>query len=812
MFDFLGRLTTTHAWKVCAAWALVALLLGLVAPAWDTRAHDDDIHFLPADCDSVRGFRLLEQAFPQDVYASRVIFTFERPDRPLDENDFALADRLVAELRQLQREEPDLQIGSVHSHRDPFIGRRLVSADGQCTLLKVSLGTPYQAVKTRHTVDRIEARLRQRLAEAGPDAPRLLATGPAGAGRDLTRASSEGLHATTVATVALVVIVLLLVYRAPLLALVPLVTIVLSAWVALKVLALMTLVPGVYLVNISKVFAIVLLYGAGTDYCLFLISRYREELVGGASGAAALGRSVRAVGGALTASAATVVCGLGLMGCAEFAKIRCAGPAIGLSLAVVLLASLTLTPALLHLLGPIVFWPRSGPGPVRGTGADLWERISRQVLARPVTIWGAAVLLLLPLAVLGARLRPDHRPIGQLSPSSDSIKGLEVIQRHFTAGETGPVTVLLAADTDWNSPAGRHLVAQLSRGLAGLANVAEVRSLTQPLGQPIASCPPAGPGARSGVLGGLLKLAPGDLAAAVREQAGRKARDFYVAALPADAAGRPRYVTRLDVVFATDPFDARSLATLELIQIYLREELPRTRLVSGVQAECYGFTVEMRDLAAVTERDRQRINGLVLAGVLVILWAVVRRPWLAVYLLVSVLFSYYATLGAVALFGQAFLGTPLNEVEWRVPFFLFTILVAVGEDYNILLMKRVLQERRRCGSEQGMARALARTGSTISACGLIMAGTFATLMLSGLGTLVQIGFALAFGVLLDTFVVRPLLVPAFTVAVWRAAGVSRPVERAAGVSRPVEASRDTTGPLTQPAGPAAGQLGKRPAA
>jgi len=145
----------------------------------------------------------------------------------------------------------------------------------------------------------------------------------------------------------------------------------------------------------------------------------------------------------------------------------------------------------------------------------------------------------------------------------------------------------------------------------------------------------------------------------------------------------------------------------------------------------------------------------------------VRRPWLAGYLLLTVLFSYYATLGATTLVATHFFGRPFGEVDWRVPFFLFTILVAVGEDYNILLMTRAVKERRRHGASEGMRVALARTGGTITSCGLIMAGTFATLMLAGLGTLVQIGFALAFGVLIDTFIVRPFLVPALTVFVWK---------------------------------------------
>src|SRR5205823_10510845 len=121
---------------------------------------------------------------------------------------------------------------------------------------------------------------------------------------------------------------------------------------------------------------------------------------------------------------------------------------------------------------------------------------------------------------------------------------------------------------------------------------------------------------------------------------------------------------------------------------------------------------------------------------------------------------------ATALFATAWGGKPLGEIEWRVPFFLFTILVAVGEDYNILMVTRALDERRKHGARDGIRRGLARTGGTITACGVIMAGTFATLMLAGLGTLVQIGFALGLGVLLDTLLIRPFLVPAFMLLVW----------------------------------------------
>jgi RND superfamily putative drug exporter len=765
MFIRLGRLTTSRPGLICAAWLVLAVVLGCLAPGWDARAVDDDISFLPARCDSVRGYELLRQAFPQDVFASRVILAVERGERPLDDADFAVIDRAVAAVNRLRQEEPDLHIGRVYSHRDAFLGRRLVSADGHCTLVQVSLGTPFLAAQTRTTVDRVETAARAAFAEAGPAAPPLLVTGPAGVGRDLVAASADSLESTTVATVILVVCVLLLVYRAPLLALVPLLTIAASVWVALKGLALATLIPGVYLVNVSKVFAVVLLYGAGTDYCLFLISRYREELAHGRDPASAVGGAVGHVGGALTASAGTVVWGLGLMVFAEFAKVRCAGPAIALALVVALVASLTLTPAILTLLGRSVFWPGRAPSPADLSRDGFWERVSRTVTARPAAILVGCLVLLLPLAVLGYRLKPNYKPMGELRPTVESVRGLDVIQRRFTAGETGPITVLLTSSADWNGPEGRRVLDHLSRGFGYLDNVAEVRSLTQPLGTPLPELPQRRAETK-GMLAGFLKSVRKDVDAA-RERGDRSAREFYLAARP-DAADGRRYVTRLDVVLRSDPFAPQSSDTLDVVQTWLRDELPRQAAgMGGVGAECYGVTVNARDLARVTESDRRRVNVLVIGGILGILVVLVRRLWLAAYLLGTVLVSYLAALGATALAGMLWTGRPLGEVDWRVPFFLFTILVAVGEDYNILIIDRALKERRRHGSEEGMRRALARTGGTITSCGLIMAGTFATLMFGGLGTLVQCGFALALGVLLDTFVVRPLLVPAFVVLVWR---------------------------------------------
>jgi len=789
MFDFVGRLTSTRPLTVCAAWMVLGTIITCAAPRWDANTEDDDIHFLPAQCASVRGYELLRQSFPRDVFACQATFALERPEARLTRDDFRLADALVGDLKQLRRAEPELGIGQIMSCRDGLIGERLTSADGRCTLIQMSLGRPYLALQTQLVVDRATASLQRRLAQARPGAPALFVTGSAGIGRDLLHASAGGLEVTTLATVVLVVIILLLVYRSPVLALVPLATIALSVWVALKLLALLTLLPGVHLVNVSRMFAIVILYGAGTDYCLFLISRYQEHLAEQRPWTEALWSSVRQVGGPVTASAATIICGLGLMGFAQFAKVRCAGPAIGLGLVVAWLASLTLAPALLRLLGRRAFWPGRWPHAqdrVRGRRAPFrhfasagafWERVSRLVVARPVLTFTLAVIPLLPLAVIGLQVVPCYKPTGELSASSSSVQGLHAIQRHFTAGEIGPITVLLNADIDWCTPPGRAVIAHLSRGFSYLDNVAEVRSLTQPLGRTLLQTDLM---TGRGFLGGLLRSV-GDPVARLMAHGDQLARQFYVGDLP---GGRPHGVTRLDVILRSDPFDPASIATLKTIQYWLSDRLPASGAIAGsVRGECYGITVNAHDLADVIDADRTRVNLLVLTGVFLILLMVVRRPWLAAYLLVTVLFGYLATLGATALAAKLWLGEGLGEIDWRVPFFLFTILVAVGEDYNIFVVTRMLQERKRFGAVEGVRRAIAQTGSTITCCGAIMAGTFATLMLAGLGTLVQIGFALAFGVLLDTFVIRPVLVPVFTLCVWTGFGQGTGVRSQGSVRR-----------------------------
>ena len=223
-------------------------------------------------------------------------------------------------------------------------------------------------------------------------------------------------------------------------------------------------------------------------------------------------------------------------------------------------------------------------------------------------------------------------------------------------------------------------------------------------------------------------------------------------------------MTQIDFVSTDDPFSRDSIRQfVELKEDVLAEA--RKFLSTNAKLSVYGIgpTASIRDLKTVTDRDQRVVDSLVLLGIFLILVALLRQVTIPVYLIISVFFSYLVTLGATFAFFYAIDPSGFAGLDWKVPTFLFTILIAVGEDYNIFLMTRIREEQIIHGPVKGVAIALTRTGSIISSCGIIMAGTFSSLLAGTLAGMHQLGFALAFGVLLDTFVVRPILVPAFLV-------------------------------------------------
>ncbi len=776
MFDRLGSIVSKRWAVVLLCWALLVAGVRYLAPRWEDVTHDGDFAYLPAKMTSVQGEKLLDAAFPDVLSKSQVVLVVSRPTGSLRAEDLKVADRLVAEFEP--RVSDAGPIVGLLSHRTEVIEQKLIStagSEGQALLIILQLRNEFMAIENMRLMAGVYRTLQQVRGEEGfPEGLHLGVTGSAAIGYDMLASAEESIRNTEWTTILLVIVILLLVYRAPGLVIVPLVTIVASVVVAMGLVALATQWIGdlgwfdFKVFKTTKIFIVVILFGAGTDYCLFLISRYREELQRGLDSGEALGMALGRVGDALAASALTTVLGLGTMVFADFGKFRNSGPAIALCLVVALAASVTLAPAMLRAGGRVVFWPLGLKGPITAAGgrnrkggnapADssllrgFWERLSRQIIARPGLILVASFLLLAPVAAHGLSFEVTYDLLSELRSDRPSVRGTRLLRRHFSAGEIGPVIVLAYNQQgDFDDPKERwDTIQTLAEDLYELEYrdssgeaarpITGVRSLIEPLGKP-----PEKHGLIGAFRKGVIRGHP-------------LTKSTYLAQAPA-YAGK---VTRFDLVFQYDPFSVESIRLLDHVQAHLNglSQDPGSNW-HGTEFFFVGTTAGIRDLREVTASDQALIQRLVPIAVLFILIVVLRRPLICIYLVLSVLFGYFVTIGATKLVFWGLYGDTFHGLDWKVPIFLFVILIAVGQDYNVYLATRVFEEQKRRGPVEGLRTALVRTGGIITSCGVIMAGTFASMTTGTLRTMHELGFALAFGVLLDTFVIRTILVPAF---------------------------------------------------
>jgi RND superfamily putative drug exporter len=816
MFRSLGQIVCRGWPVVLAAWVVALLCTRYAAPPWEQVAQDREFAFLPANAPSRQAEEVYAKAFPTDRLASNIVLVLHRAgnERQHLEGDLAFISAVLEPgLRKIAESEGGLAyeikpseeplfggegesagtptpqpqrrsiIARIETPNTPGLGGLLVSPDGQVLLVVIELTTEFLSNSNWPTIDKVDRLLGDLRARGEiPAGLEVAMTGSAVIGRDHTVAELNSVRATGTLTVVLVVVLLVLIYRAPLLALIPLVTVYLAVQLSLNLLAILGGSGHLTLFEGIQIYITILAYGAGVDYCLFLTARYKEELDQGKPPSEAVCAAVGSVGHALVASAATVMCGIGMMVFAQFGKFREAGMAIPLSLFLVLCATLTFSPSLLRLAGRWAFWPqrgqdrageRRGNEPAAGGWRQffrpgelerVWGRVGQLLLRRAGTVWLLTAAVMAPFVVLAGLFygRLSFDLIGDLPAGAPSVAGTRLLQRHFPAGIIGPTTMLLVNEhTDFSTGEGRAAVARVTdrlREQAGELGLADVRSLTAPLG--------ITPAAKRD----LLHLdVPADVR---REQTERVARQHYLGDVGAGTNG----ATHLDLVLNQSPFSRQSMDDLARVDRAVRDVLP-PELRPDTRVYFAGTTASVRDLAAVTQQDRTRIELLVVASVFLVLVLLLRELLVPVYLLLSVLFSYYTTLGVT--FALFWLLDPhgFTGIDWKVAIFLFTILIAVGEDYNIFLMTRVREEQRRFGPLRGITEALDRTGPIISSCGLIMAGTFASLLVGSLSEMKQLGFALAFGVLLDTFIVRPILVPAFLILLHRRPDVKAPPAR-----------------------------------
>jgi RND superfamily putative drug exporter len=669
-------------------WVAIAVWLAIGIGGFLGHSRIDDVtaagqsSFLPKDAESTRAIDVLEHSRKSGEEVP-VVVVFER-NGGLTKADLNAIGRIGRGLNALK-------ITGATPIIDPFSAETAaplgevakvahgigpISRDGEAALVVLAINAG-----DRGAILAGVEQIRRYLRAHKPAGLSAYVTGPGGIAADLERVANAAGKTLLIATLSLVLILLLIVYRAPLLAVLPLLSVGAAYMVAIGI-AYLLIEAGAITVNTEGTFLLlVLVFGAGTDYSLLLVHRYREELQSGKPPPLALPTALAESVPAIAASAGTVIAAMLVLLVADLQSTHWLGPILAIGIAVMLAAAFTLLPALLSLLGERAFWPAAGaathPGRSRWNGvAELVRRRSRPI----VVLVGAG------LVVLGLGNLTHHGTIGfgqgETRPT-DSSRGTAVLNEHFPPGIGSPLTAVVRAE---------------------------------------------------------------DLDAVV---AGMKKLPSVQLALPVPAGDAEETVVAL--VLHGNPYSGAAAAAVKAIRERLHTIAPGG-LLGGIPAENY-------DIEQTNAHDTRLIVPLVLLVVGLILALVLRALLAPAYLILTVVLSFAATLG-LCTFAFAALGG--EGIAFNLVLLAFLFLVALGVDYNIFLMARAREESATTGTREGTLVALVNTGGVVTGAGLILAGTFATLTLLPLEELVQIGATVAIGVLLDTFVVRALLIPAIT--------------------------------------------------
>src|SRR5664279_311202 len=732
-FTSLGRFSVRFRFLIVVAWIAVTILAVHFLPSLGDVAKDTTSGFLPATSPSMQAAAM---AAPfQDASLAPATLVVARSGG-LTAADNAAVDRLEARIRGVDRVKVVIDLG--------------ISSDGQArqALVEAAVIAFSAGPEAQGVVDALRSTFTSTPTPAGLQ---IHLTGQLATQIDTVAASGSSQNQTQELSLLFIVVLLLLAFRA---VLAPIVTLLPALFVLVlsgPVIAEATKI-GVQVSSITQLLLIVLILGAGTDYGVFLVFRVREELRRGLTPQEAVVRSVSRVGESITFSALTVIAALVSLVVAEFAFYQSLGPALAIGIGLMLLAGLTLLPALLAIFGRAVFWP-TGASAHSDSQRGLWDRIGVVVTRRPGITLVVGVAL---FAGLGATLLTTGvAGFGDVSSSpsgTDSAAGSALIATHFPSSTTGRSAVLLQFQTSvWDDPS------VLARAQAGLAGLSEFSGLVGPLN-------PNGIPVTTDQLTQLhTSLGPARQLPTTPATTAVPAQLYDAYRATGQLISPDGHTIQFSVEFANG--DASSPAVLDSVPA-MRADVDRVaRTVGAAASGVYGQIAFASDVSHISGSDLDRIIPIV-AVLIALLLAIVLRSLVApLYLVASIVLSYLAALGLVGIVFVHLGGQ--DGISFILPFLMFVFLMALGSDYNILIMSRIREEAHTLPLRDAVARAIGRTGSTITTAGMILGGTFAVLAVAGGsgggGQIQQIGYGVAAGVLMDTFLLRSLLVPSLVV-------------------------------------------------
>ena len=736
-FTALGRLVVRFRFLVVVAWIVVTFLAVRYLPALADVAKDTTSGFLPNTAPSMVAAGL--SAPFQDVNLATATVVAAR-DGGLTAADNAAIDQVEAKIKAIDKVKVVADLGI---SGDGAARQALVQAD----VVAFSGGPEAKAL-----VDSIRSTLASSGAAPGLQ---LHLTGQLATQIDTIEASGSSQNSTQSLSLLFIVVLLLLAFRA---VLAPIVTLLPAAFVLIlsgPVIAESTKI-GVPVSSITELLLIVLILGAGTDYGVFLVFRVREEMRRGLTSHEAVIRSVSRVGESITFSALTVMVALMSLVLAEFGFYQSLGPALAIGIGLMLLAGLTLMPALLAIFGRAVFWP-TGASPSEKRRHGLWERVGIFATRRPGATLTAGLILFGALSAV--LLTTGTAGFGDASASpegTDSAAGTAIIATHFPSSNASRSAILFVFPTSvWDDPS------VLATTEAGLKALPEFSGLAGPLDANGTVLSPEQLAALHAKLGPARQLPPVPAGTDVPVD------QYNAYRSTGQLISADGHTVQFSAIFADG--DASTPAAMAKVPPMRVDVDTVAKSVGASENGVFSVVALAYDVSHISGDDLARIIPIVALLIAVLLAIVLRSLVAPIYLVASILLSYLAALGLTALIFVVLGGQ--DGLNFILPFLMFVFLMALGSDYNILIMSRIREEAHGLPLRDAVTKAIGRTGSTITTAGVILGGSFAVLAIaggsSGGGQIQQIGYGVAAGVLMDTFLVRSLLVPSIVVLLGR---------------------------------------------
>jgi RND superfamily putative drug exporter len=710
VFGKIARFSVRFRWLIIIAWIAAVPIANATLPKITDVSKNDVSDFLPKNSPTDVASKL-EKPFQKDETATNSIIVVSRTSGKLTPQDQAAVNKMLEDVKKVKDITEVRDLGP--------------SADGQANEYFVGISGAGFGQGAIGIIDNIRAAMHKANLPVGIE---FHLTGDLAAGVDQEKANTKGRKSVEFYSVILILVLLLLVFRSFLAPIVTLLPAALALAISQPVIDEATKI-GVKVGFITQILLIVLLLGAGTDYGLFLVFRVREEMRKGLDKKAAVIEALTHVGESITFSALTVIAAVLSLVLAVFGLYKGLGPALAIGLGIMLLIALTFLPALLAVLGRSVFWPSKTFKQVQKIG--IWGRVADRVIKRPVLMLVVGVLIFgsLMLGLIG------YKAAGfgdQKAPAaSDAAKGEEVITKHYPQANDMPQLLIFKFNYSvWDKP---EVISTLQNELSSSATFKAVSGPLNANGFNLST--------------DQLKQLHGSGSAA------EVALGQFIS--PDGHTVQFYGVLKVGKAGSTQAMQAVPAVRTELQKIATQ--------VSAEQNSIYSADSVAYDINQTANKDLKRIIPVVLLVIAILLALLLRSlvaPW---YLIATVGLSYLASLGFSMILFVHILGQ--DGINFVLPFLMFIFVMALGQDYNILVMSRIREEAHHSKSLfSAVTKAIGITGTTVTSAGLILAGTFTILGITGGNQQVeQIGFGIAFGILLDTFFVRTLLVPSIVV-------------------------------------------------